>query len=776
MASCKSECGSTRELVEMVVDNLINKAVRDHVLQGALTDCDGTHLATGSKVVRCEALVALVNKAIKDGDITVIKDVEIENNSLVVTHGDGSVTETPLPGVVDLDIRDGKVVFTEKGKVKEFTLPGVTDLVFKDGELHFREKGEDKSIELPYVYDMQLNVKENRIDYKVNGEAKHIPLPEIGVKQVVEGDTVVTFIRPDGTSVELPKNTVTPAQFDSTIVLGINEAGRYGVSVYTNATGGAIHGNGSRNNPITLKYNPEQFSVVNGELTAVADKPVHVDNLDTGLTRCGFSTFLGMVNNVDAIKSYVIGMPADAENSRDNETPSVKSLADLVGQQKFDFSGYQLANDYQIDQFFVHGNVTWRRSNDSGVGPDCKPRNPNQWTAWKKETNLNIPLEVIENHTQEIASLLRRVVELENYDKCVDVTNKSLNAPSDGLNVLGFKCFHGIIDASANKFTVGVPVNMDRDIENRPLTQNAAMQVTDLTGQNGAPDNPRYYRFNGYQMASPGQIDQFLHEDWGVWRRSNSVGMAADGSVKDPNAWSQWRLLDNVDVWTAKIDQLRKDHDKCCTDHQNAITSIEERLKALKSENDRLNRENSDLSTQLQQCRSHASSLQSQLTKCWADQQTCQQRSSSLQAQLDQCRNQPRPNPPPTPQPPGGGGTGVNSSKIGEEGGNYYIWPNVDGYYLASLGVAGPWTLRISMSNGAGTVEKTGHFDKRNDPWYVPSGMHNGVEIGPLSSSGGPVTVRAWVNGHELTVPGNPMSPRGSVEGLALGGLKTIIQ
>ena len=99
MASCKSECGSTRELVEMVVDNLINKAVRDHVLQGALTDCDGTHLATGSKVVRCEALVALVNKAIKDGDITVIKDVEIENNSLVVTHGDGSTTETPLPGL-----------------------------------------------------------------------------------------------------------------------------------------------------------------------------------------------------------------------------------------------------------------------------------------------------------------------------------------------------------------------------------------------------------------------------------------------------------------------------------------------------------------------------------------------------------------------------------------------------------------------------------------------------------------------------------------------------
>ena len=769
MASCKSECGSTRELVELVVDNLINKAIRDKVLQGALVDCDNTALAPGSRVVRCEALVALVKKGIKDGDIPGLKDVTIDGTTLLVTHGDGRIVPTPIPGVVNLDIRDGKIVFTENGQPKELQLPGVTDLVFRDGKLHFKEKGVNASIELPYVYDMRLNSEKNRIDYKVNGVDQSIPLPEIGVKKVIEKDNIVTFVRPDGTQVDVPKSVLKAADFDSTIVKGINEAGRFGISAFTK---GPISGVGSRANPITLKYNPKQFSVVNGELTAITDKPVHVENLDTGLARCGFSTFIGVVDNTGTTKKFVVGMPVDASNERANESASAKTINDLVGQQAYDFAGYQLASDYQVDQFFIHANTTWRRTNDGGVDADCRVRDPKQWSAWRKETNLNIPLNIIETHTREIASLLRRVVELEKQGKCVNMTNKNLNVPSDGLNTLGFKCFWADVEPKGNKFTIGIPKNMDPDLEKRPMLQDPAMVPTDLTGTNVYNGQAPQYRVNGYQIATEVQVDQFITEAWGVWRRSNDHGMLPDGSLRSPTGWTRWRLLDNANEWQQQINELEQKHEQCCTSHAREIDAIKKRLDVLKSENDRLKKENSDLSTQLRQSQQNSSSLQNQLRQC-------NDRARQLQEELDRCRKQPRPNPPPTPQPPTPQPPTPSGSRefwVGNVGGAIYAWPNIDGYALSQVRLGAPYHVEVTMRNAGGTISRTGYISSDNDSWYSQRGSTDlGPSIGTLPVSGGAVTMTVKVNGVEMELSDNTVDAHTGTHRVVMYGPKTII-
>lgn len=99
---------------------------------------------------------------------------------------------------------------------------------------------------------------------------------------------------------------------------------------------------------------------------------------------------------------------------------------------------------------------------------------------------------------------------------------------------LGFHTFTGFTKANSPQFVKGVPVNIhsEEHEQNRALTANE---------QEGGE-----YDFNGYYIASENQLDVWLSGvDGTVWKITNDVGVNADGSVKDPNAWGKWQKLDN---------------------------------------------------------------------------------------------------------------------------------------------------------------------------------------------------------------------------------------
>lgn len=187
-------------------------------------------------------------------------------------------------------------------------------------------------------------------------------------------------------------------------------------------------------------------------------------------------------------------------------------------------------------------------------------------------------------------------------------------------SVLGFSTFFGYVNKAGGKYVFGVPAHITSE-EN---VQDSTSDITQLRdGEN--------YDFNGWQIASTAQVDQYITGANNViWHRTNDYGMNLDGTLKNPAGWGQWNRETNVNITVQQIQQMQND----LTNLRNNLTSlsnltdtnkqellgkiadIEGRLAVLKSNNDRLKNENASLSSQLNSARSQISSLQSQLAEC----------------------------------------------------------------------------------------------------------------------------------------------------------------
>lgn len=111
---------------------------------------------------------------------------------------------------------------------------------------------------------------------------------------------------------------------------------------------------------------------------------------------------------------------------------------------------------------------------------------------------------------------------------------------NNGTGVMGMSTFYGVVNNTNGntEYVTGVPVN----INSTDHQQNGTIAIGQLAaGQN--------YDFNGWQIATPAQVDQWLvGVSDSVWHRTNDSGMNEDGSLKNPNNWGQWTRESNVNI------------------------------------------------------------------------------------------------------------------------------------------------------------------------------------------------------------------------------------
>lgn len=111
---------------------------------------------------------------------------------------------------------------------------------------------------------------------------------------------------------------------------------------------------------------------------------------------------------------------------------------------------------------------------------------------------------------------------------------------NNGTGVMGMSTFYGVVNNTNGntEYVTGVPVN----INSTDHQQNGTTTIGQLAaGQN--------YDFNGWQIATPAQVDQWLvGVSDSVWHRTNDSGMNEDGTLKNPNNWGQWTRESNVNI------------------------------------------------------------------------------------------------------------------------------------------------------------------------------------------------------------------------------------
>lgn len=125
---------------------------------------------------------------------------------------------------------------------------------------------------------------------------------------------------------------------------------------------------------------------------------------------------------------------------------------------------------------------------------------------------------------------------------------KNLNT---GIQKVGYSTFYGYIGKARGDYVPGVPAN----INSTNATENATSEISQLA-------DGQAYDFNGWQIASPVQVDQYLvGTDQAVWHRVNDSGMNKDGTLVDPTAWTVWHRETNVTANVLQIEAMQKQVD-----------------------------------------------------------------------------------------------------------------------------------------------------------------------------------------------------------------------
>lgn len=388
--TCSASCGSDRELMELLIENAINKALVEGKLQAGLKDCGNGSVGKDAKVILCGTLVATVNEAIKNGEIDVVKNVEIEDGKLVVTAGTGAVVKKDIPGIKSVKFKDNKLVVTPNN-------------------------GDAEETALPY------------------------PTASVGGKSVV-------FTQPSGVTFEVPKvgSVLTGDDFDITIKKGTNTPDKYGVAVKENgglevtANGLAVKGgdgvvvnpdgsvsttgvsalkpilgNGTKGNPLKLALSDRDFDVnaVSGEISLKAVRTQAVTDLNNGVQVMGYSTFYGNVDKARGL--YALGVPPAIDSTEVTQN-STSTIAELKDGEKYDFNGWQISSPAQVDQYIVgNDNAVWHRTNDFGMNNDGTFKNPNGWSVWHRETNVPVSVVQLDALQRRVDDLTKRVTALE---------------------------------------------------------------------------------------------------------------------------------------------------------------------------------------------------------------------------------------------------------------------------------------------------------------------------------------------------------------------------
>lgn len=362
--TCSASCGSDRELMELLIENAINKALINGDIQAGLKDCDGGALGKDSKVVLCNALVSAVNEAIKNGEIDVVKDVTFENGKLKVTKGDGKEKEIELP-FVQMAIGDKEVVLTNPNG-EHVAVPKAADVLTADDF--------DKTI----------------------------------VKGANEADKLGVKVKPKG-GLEATEDGVGIKAGDG---LKVGEDGSLQVGeIFANKP---ILGKGTKADPLKLALNSDQFNVnaATGEVSLKPTDSSLIKNLNTGVQKVGYSTFYGYIGK--ARGDYVPGVPADINSTNATEA-ATSEISQLADGQAYDFNGWQIASPAQVDQYLVGTDqAVWHRVNDSGMNKDGTLVDPTNWSVWHRETNVTANVMQIEAMQKQVDDLTKRVAVLEN--------------------------------------------------------------------------------------------------------------------------------------------------------------------------------------------------------------------------------------------------------------------------------------------------------------------------------------------------------------------------
>nr|DAE52746.1 MAG TPA: fiber protein [Caudoviricetes sp.] len=120
-----------------------------------------------------------------------------------------------------------------------------------------------------------------------------------------------------------------------------------------------------------------------------------------------------------------------------------------------------------------------------------------------------------------------------------------------GIQKVGYSTFYGFIGKDVGDYVTGVPA----DINSTNATEHATSEISQLA-------DGQAYDFNGWQIASPVQVDQYLvGTDQAVWHRVNDSGMNKDGTLVDPNNWTVWHRETNVTANVLQIEAMQKQVD-----------------------------------------------------------------------------------------------------------------------------------------------------------------------------------------------------------------------
>ena len=169
-------------------------------------------------------------------------------------------------------------------------------------------------------------------------------------------------------------------------------------------------------------------------------------------------------------------------------------------------------------------------------------------TSKKWEVDLS---EHVDNKTVRVANGKLATIK----EGCVQATNlNTLTAKTGTLAVLGHTCFYGYIGDDAN-LTIGAPLHLGNTTKRSTKAIASAAEYTQTFGTRGG------YDFNGWQIATDAEVLQYVYTqasetNLSGWSRSNDGGMNTDGTLKNPNDWSDWVYEVNLPGQPAQVSGL----------------------------------------------------------------------------------------------------------------------------------------------------------------------------------------------------------------------------